>query len=259
MYNLKYQITVFPNNHLMTDKISLSDSILAYRHSLNQYIFLWLRNQILTLQPGFQPGDRLNSQSIADSLGVSKTPVAYAINQLAAQNLITVKARSGTFVTSFTNEEVRETFDLLSLLESASLRMLGSRPSALNSECINSMQKAIREAESSVSAKDLERYLEAERHFHNSIAGLCGNAKLQPLHLSAFDHAHLANASIATIESNVKINLADHSALTNALVEAVETKSLETSVPRIVQQLEDHWLRKWDWYLESHTNGLLKK
>ena len=74
-----------------------------------------LREAILTKQ--FSPGQRLDTEAIAQQLGVSLTPVRSAIELLAADGLVDVQPRSGTFVTTLSAKDVEDTLDIRCALE----------------------------------------------------------------------------------------------------------------------------------------------
>src|SRR5450432_2932332 len=57
-----------------------------------------LRQRILAQTPGFLPGQRLFPVTLADELGVSATPVLQALDRLAANGLVDVIPRRGTYV-----------------------------------------------------------------------------------------------------------------------------------------------------------------
>ena len=58
-------------------------------------VYQALRQAILTRV--FAPGQRLNVEDLAGNLGVSFTPVRQALQLLAAEGLIVIQPRSGTY------------------------------------------------------------------------------------------------------------------------------------------------------------------
>src|SRR5579862_5634135 len=65
----------------------------------------------------FPPQMRLNVEELASQLGVSLTPVRSAIQLLAAEGLVDVHSRSGTFVATLTRRDLEEIFDIRCALE----------------------------------------------------------------------------------------------------------------------------------------------
>ncbi|HZG71819.1 MAG TPA: GntR family transcriptional regulator [Chondromyces sp.] len=65
----------------------------------------------------YEPGMRLGEETIAKELNLSRTPIREAIKQLEAEGLV-VPLKRGVGVRRFTKEDIREIYDLRSLLES---------------------------------------------------------------------------------------------------------------------------------------------
>ena len=78
-------------------------------------VYQALRNAIVTRV--FAPGQRLNIEDLAGNLGVSFTPVRQALQLLAAEGLIVIQPRSGTYVATLSPRDVEETFDIRRALE----------------------------------------------------------------------------------------------------------------------------------------------
>jgi DNA-binding transcriptional regulator YhcF (GntR family) len=68
-----------------------------------------------------QQGERLSDTDIAAELGVSRTPVRQALHQLQRAGLVQTSARRGFHVTIFTPEDIRELYDLRTILEVAAV------------------------------------------------------------------------------------------------------------------------------------------
>ena len=81
-----------------------------HRSRASDSVFDILRTNILAR--GFRPGDRLDVRALADQLGVSATPVKDAVTRLAAEGLIEIRPRSGTFVAELAPDAVAETFEI---------------------------------------------------------------------------------------------------------------------------------------------------
>ena len=76
------------------------------RERASDSVFEVLRDGILTQV--FKPGERLNIPDLAARLDVSLTPVKEALNRLAAEGLVRIRPRSGTFVAELSPEDVAE-------------------------------------------------------------------------------------------------------------------------------------------------------
>ena len=65
----------------------------------------------------FQPGERLDEQSLADRFGVSRTPIREALMQLASTGMVELHSRRGAFVASLGLKEIIERFEAMAALE----------------------------------------------------------------------------------------------------------------------------------------------
>jgi DNA-binding GntR family transcriptional regulator len=75
----------------------------------------------------YAPGAGLSEVALSDELGVSRTPVREALKQLAAEGLVRVVPRVGTFVAEPTRRDVVELFQLRELLEGLGARLCAQR------------------------------------------------------------------------------------------------------------------------------------
>jgi DNA-binding GntR family transcriptional regulator len=68
------------------------------------------------------PGERLRQDQLADAIGVSRIPVRSALLQLESEGLVTFHPYRGAVVNKLTVDEMREIYELRTLLESHALR-----------------------------------------------------------------------------------------------------------------------------------------
>ena len=88
----------------------------SLRTSIEQHI----RTAIIT--GAFQPNERLIEATIADQLGVSRSPVREALSALEREGLIINLARKGYHVIQFTTKDIAEVYSLRLLLEREAMR-----------------------------------------------------------------------------------------------------------------------------------------
>jgi DNA-binding GntR family transcriptional regulator len=76
------------------------------------------------------PGTKLQEPALARVLGVSRERVRKALHRLVHEGWLTAIPNRGTFVPSLTVEEMREIYDVRSMLEAAIVRRLSEGHSA---------------------------------------------------------------------------------------------------------------------------------
>lgn len=74
------------------------------------------------LRGTFKPGEKLDQQSLAEGLGVSRSPVREALRTLAAEDLVTNIPHRGAIVTERSVAELEEILFMRVLLEGAAVR-----------------------------------------------------------------------------------------------------------------------------------------
>lgn len=72
----------------------------------------------------YKAGERIIESKIAEELNISRAPVREAISDLKNQGLIKSVPRKGNFVVEFTDEDVKEIYDIRLLLEDSILEIL---------------------------------------------------------------------------------------------------------------------------------------
>jgi DNA-binding GntR family transcriptional regulator len=92
-----------------------------------QRVYEILKDRIV--QNELKPQEYLNEQAICKDLGVSKTPVREALQQLAHNRLVIVVPNKGSFVAPISIDLVREVFEIREIHECAAARLAAASPS----------------------------------------------------------------------------------------------------------------------------------
>ncbi|MEM8857619.1 MAG: GntR family transcriptional regulator [Chloroflexota bacterium] len=120
-----------------------------------------IRKAILTGR--FKPGEKLDQQDLADSLGVSRSPIREALRTLAAEELVTNFAHRGVVVTARTKAELEELLFMRMMLEGAAARR-GAE--AMSAEQVKLLEQIVIAGEAS---NDTQELLQLNNDFHNTI------------------------------------------------------------------------------------------
>ena len=89
--------------------------------SLHDEVLSRLRDVIV--EGRLAPGARIPEKDLCAEIGVSRTPLREALKVLAAEGLVELLPNRGARVRQFTEEDVRDLFELLAALESAAGRL----------------------------------------------------------------------------------------------------------------------------------------
>ncbi|MFN8504694.1 GntR family transcriptional regulator [Kouleothrix sp.] len=125
-----------------------------------------------------QPGENLSDSELAAELGVSRTPVRQALHQLQRLGLVQTGPRRGFHVTIFRADDIRELYDLRTVLEVAAVRAATPRVELARMQAALAQIGALRAgiaADAAISA----RLMRGEIDFHHDmIAANAGNRRL---------------------------------------------------------------------------------
>lgn len=124
----------------------------------------------------FSLGQKLSETTLAQKLGVSRTPVREALKQLDREGLVEIIPRVGTCVKKPTEKEIIELFTIKEVLEGLAASQLAQRGDVLE---LHELMKAMEDMEQSVKQGNIDGYVEANDRFHDAILRGAGNSKLQ--------------------------------------------------------------------------------
>lgn len=118
-------------------------------------------------------GERLTEESVAQRLGISKSPVREAFNRLEADGLIRIEPRRGVYLRTFSIKEIEDLYDFREALEVHAVRRARITP-----ELIADLQENLERHAQHQAARDRSNYIAVDIEFHAAIAAATGNAML---------------------------------------------------------------------------------
>ncbi len=164
------------------------------KQRVGDIVYQMIRQGIL--DQTFRPGDRLELEELAGKLDVSVTPVKDAINRLANEGLVEIRARIGTFVSRISLEDLAQTLEIRCALETHA----AIRAAELASESdIRKLQDLCDEMSKSVqNSQERIQHEELNRRFHQTIVELSGNYRLIELYNGLNAHITMARVHYAS-------------------------------------------------------------
>ena len=159
---------------------------LTQRRTLAEQVYEIIRGQIMAME--LPPGTRLKDSELAETLGISNTPVREALRRLEEAELVETEPRRGTFVKQLTPHEVEGLYEVREALEVLAVRLAASRASdALLAE----IEEAALLHINAVQRGAVDEFLEYDRHFHGLIAQASANPVLASTLSSLADRIHI--------------------------------------------------------------------
>jgi DNA-binding GntR family transcriptional regulator len=111
-------------------------------------------------------GEQLRQEALAEELGVSRIPLREALRQLQSEGLVTFYPHRGAVVSTFSTEEISETFELRAVLEPDLLRR--AIPN-LTEERIAQARGVLASYEADLQSGDVSTWGERNWQFHSAL------------------------------------------------------------------------------------------
>lgn len=211
----------------------------AKQVSLTQEVADRIRDAIV--QAEFELGEAIPEDSLAEAMGISRTPVREAMRILQMEGLVEVVPKSGTYVFNPTQEELLELceFRIALELKASGLAMRRAAPETLTS--LNAALETMRQA---LQGNDMRMYSLADMAFHNAFFEHCGNRYLRHAYVTSLARVSALRTHLAvTGEGEPDRSFFDHA----RIAQLFEQRD-EGGLPEI---LEEHILRTRTHYLRA--------
>lgn len=172
-------------------------------------------------------GTFINEQSVADAVGVSRTPVREAMLILQAEELIELVPNRGAFVPPLTPEDVRDILDARIQIETWAVREVlqtGSVPLA-------EMRDRLSEQQDLESAGGSNEFIATDRDFHHALVRAAGNHVMTRMYEVL--RARHVTVGVGALEGNPRRRtdvLAEHQAIVDALASGDPARAQEAIV-----------------------------
>jgi len=143
------------------------------RKSLGEHVFESLKHSIV--RGKISSGEWLVESHIAETLGISRTPVREAIHKLEREGLIERQPRGGFTVLGLEREDIEETFGIRSVLEGYAARLAAVKHAAQELE---DLENKIDEFQTALDHKKMNLLPAINTEFHDLLYSLSKSPKL---------------------------------------------------------------------------------
>lgn len=113
-----------------------------------------------------RPKERLAEEHLAETLGVSRTPVREALYKLESEGLIRPLNKRGFIVWGDSKEEIEELFEIRSVLEGYALRIISEK---IIEESLQQLDEFVKKAEVALEANRMNEVFKWNTRFHDAL------------------------------------------------------------------------------------------
>lgn len=155
------------------EKVRVLDYPVEKPLTLRERIVDFIKDSVVSGR--LKQGERVPEQEIAESFGISRTPIREAFRQLESEGFITVTPRKGAVVSPITDKDVSEFYDIKSLLEGYAAKTACAK---LTQKDIKKLESLNVQMERSAEKDDVKGFFRLDNQFHDTFLKACGNEKL---------------------------------------------------------------------------------
>lgn len=132
-----------------------------------------IEEQIVT--GSYPPGKRLDETDLANTFGVSRTPIREALIQLASAGLVEVRPRRGAIVTEIGPQRLCKMFEVMAELEAMCAKLAARRITQAEQQTLLAAHQACQKARDE---NDPDTYYRLNERFHHLIYAASHNGFL---------------------------------------------------------------------------------
>ena len=153
------------------------------RKSLGQHVYENLKMAII--RGDMSSGSRVVENRIAETIGISRTPVREAMHKLEREGLLQRKPKGGYIVLGLNRDDIEETFGIRSVLESYAASLAARKHATGDLKPLDQKIEAFQECLDQGRFKDLPRI---NTEFHDLLYALSRSPKLIQMIHGLRDH-----------------------------------------------------------------------
>ncbi|MEM6661385.1 MAG: GntR family transcriptional regulator [Pseudomonadota bacterium] len=228
----------------MSDQLNLQPVDNSF--SLKEHIYGVLKTSIMDLDI-YDPGTnlRMDERTLAEKLGISRTPIREAISRLEQEGFIEIQARRGVFIRRKTLDEILEMVMVWAALESMAARL--ACEVASDTEIAELREIGARYTKDKAKA-NISEYSEANIDFHLCILRLSKCLLLEQTAQGLFTHLKAVRRKGMQDTARADRSVVDHM----NIIEAIEDRNADLAS----ELVREHTLRLHD-YLKQNWKHII--
>lgn len=191
----------------------------------------------------FKPGEKISEGELAESMGISRTPLREAFRKLENEGFIKIIPRKGAVVAQIDAEEAINLYEIKSTLEGLAARLAAAN---MKEKDIARLEKVNDELKELIDKNDLESFYRVHTRFHEGFVRLCTNKRLIQMISNLNDHFNRFGIISLTLPGQFENAIQQHAEIIEAFKSRDEDlieKKVKTNVMTGGRVLVEHLSR----------------
>jgi DNA-binding GntR family transcriptional regulator len=212
------------------------------RENLSNQVFEQIKEMIVRGE--IPAGKRMIESEIAESMGISRTPVREAVHKLEAEGLLNPLPKGGYVVRGLDISDIEETFEIRSILESFASYLAAHRHSDKE---IVPLEEKMEEFQRYLDKHDLKELTRVNTEFHELLYALSKSPRLVKMIHNLRDEIYFLRKIILHSVDMAHLSNKDH----REIIKAIKKREAK-KVERLVR---DHILRGKKFVINEMRKG----
>ena len=196
--------------------------------SLTNMIVERIRSQII--EGDLELGEFLSENALAETYGVSKTPVREALLQLKQEGLVDIHSKRGTYVFRLKPADLEAVGELRTILEAAAMDLAIARAHA---KLVADLTDVVGKMEAALASEDLAAYRRFDAAFHIVLFRHAGNHLLEASYQPIAFKVQAIRTRLSVSGQHNETSMEEHHAILDAIRERRVTEARELIVAHI--------------------------
>ncbi len=189
------------------------------------------------------PGHPLSETALSRWLGISRTPVREALQQLAQEGLVQVIPGRAVTVAAPSVRGVMNVIHIRSLLEPEVARLVAEAPTL---DVAATLQALLERMDEAARRNDRAAWSKADTEWHEALGAACPNALLAELALQMRNRTHAVAVDAQTTQQRIRDCTDEHRQVVEAIA-ARDPQAAEHAMRQHIAELRDSMFRKLSW------------
>lgn len=160
------------------------------------------------------PGTLYSEVSMSKQLGISRTPMRTALQNLEKDGLIIRLPQRGFYVYQFTEEDIRELFAIRKALEGYALETIANEKLTMDVDKLNSH---IQRQEEAIQNDNLAAFIQEDRMFHEQIIHTLKNKRLTAIYTDLRQSIELLGLQRFKLNRQRNLSIKEHRAIVKSI------------------------------------------
>ena len=171
----------------------------------------------LILSGELGPGQRINEPDVAARLRVSRVPVREALRELESTGLVSARKNVGVFVRVLDPKEVRELYELRSVLDGHAGRRAAGLPEVARRRLVKGLSAFLRAMSAHARKREVQAYYASNLAFHWAIVEATDNETLARTYRGIVQQLHVSRLKNLSHDIGMQISLVEHQQIVTAI------------------------------------------